>query len=303
MIKRVWITFFILNYLKEGLTMKKRLLLLCVLCAAVLLTACIDTMTVISVRKDGSGTITEAVYFNESAKTMMQEMMGQFGEEKTEGDKDPLDVEKYKAKAGELGKGVTFVSAKEVTNKEGASGIEVVYAFDDVRTLNIDAEPENPMGDKMAGMMGAEAVEEEKKEKNPFTFDFIKGSTPKLIVTIPKENKEKHSEEEVDETEANPEASSAGLEMMKPFLEGFRIRVLIKLLDGKVTKTNASFVDNKDTITLIDVAMGEIFNNPELMSKMEDLDKMKDMSAAMEKMKEIPGLKVETAEKVEIGFK
>jgi hypothetical protein len=282
--------------------MKKRLLLLCVLCTVVLLTACIDTITLISVRKDGSGTITETVYFNESAKTMMQEMMGQFGGEETEGEKEPLDIEKYKTKAAELGKGVKFVAAKEVTNKEGSSGIEVVYAFEDIRTLNIDAEPDNPMGDKMAGMMGAEAVEEE-EDKNPFTFDFVKGSTPKLIITIPKEDKDKHSEEEKDETEADPQSSAAGLEMMKPFFEGFRIRVLIKLLDGKVIKTNASFVDNKDTITLMDVAMGEILSNKEFLDKMEDLDKMKDMSAAMEKMKEIPGLKIETAKKVEISFK
>ena len=285
--------------------MKKRLLLLCILSAVVLLTACIDTMTVISVRKDGSGTITESVYFNESAKAMMQEMMGQFGGEEAEGEKEPLDIEKYKAKAVELGKGVKFVSAKGVTNKEGSAGIEVVYAFDDIRTLNIDAEPENPMGDKMAGMMGAEAVEEE-EEKNPFTFDFLKGSTPKLIVTIPKEDKEKPSEEKMDDTAENPRSASAGLEMMKPFFEGFRIRIMITLLDGKIKKTNASFVDKvngKDRVTLMDVAMGEILNNEEFLAKMEDLEKMKDMSVAMEKMKDIPGLKIETAKRVEISFK
>ena len=81
------------------------------------------------------------------------------------------------------------------------------------------------------------------------------------------------------------------------------MRVIIKLLDGKVKKTNASFVENKDTITLMDIDFGEIFSDPEMISKMDDLEKMKDMSAAMEKMKEIPGLKIETAEKVEISIK
>ena len=283
--------------------MIKRALLLCALCAVVFIFSCIDSATVISVRKDGSGTITEVVYLSESVKTMMQGMMAQMEVEEGEKDQKLFDIEKYKTKATKLGSGVKFVSAKEVTTKDGSSGIQVVYSFDDIRKLNIQAEPENPMGDEMAGMMEAEPVTE---DKNPITFDFVPGAIPRLIITMPKKEEPESSEEIPEETTEEPEAAAAGMGMMKQFLEGFRIRVMVNLLEGKIQKTNASFVetvDGKDTVTLLDVALGEIMKNEKYAKEWQGMSQIKDMSKAMEKMKNIPGLKIETAERVEISFK
>jgi len=283
--------------------MIKRALLLCALCAVVFIFSCIDSATVISVRKDGSGTITEVVYLSESVKTMMQGMMAQMEVEEGEKDQKLFDIEKYKTKATKLGSGVKFVSAKEVTTKDGSSGIQVVYSFDDIRKLNIQAEPENPMGDEMAGMMEAEPVTE---DKNPITFDFVPGAIPRLIITMPKKEEPESSEEIPEETTEEPEAAAAGMGMMKQFLEGFRIRVMVNLLEGKIQKTNASFVetvDGKETVTLLDVALGEIMKNEKYAKEWQGMSQIKDMSKAMEKMKNIPGLKIETAERVEISFK
>jgi len=283
--------------------MIKRALLLCALCAVVFIFSCIDSATVISVRKDGSGTITEVVYLSESVKTMMQGMMAQMEVEEGEKDQKLFDIEKYKTKATKLGSGVKFVSAKEVTTKDGSSGIQVVYSFDDIRKLNIQAEPENPMGDEMAGMMEAEPAAE---EENPITFDFVPGAIPRLIITMPKKEEPESSEEIPEETTEEPEAAAAGMGMMKQFLEGFRIRVMVNLLEGKIQKTNASFVetvDGKETVTLLDVALGEIMKNEKYAKEWQGMSQIKDMSKAMEKMKNIPGLKIETAERVEISFK
>lgn len=280
--------------------MNKRLLILVALCAAILVTACIDTTTKISIRKDGSGTLTEIVYMNESVKTMMQEMMGGIGQEEEKED-DLLDVEKFKKKASKLGAGVKFVSAKEVTNKAGARGIQVVYSFDDVRKLNIKAQPDNPMGDEMAGMMGAESAEKEEDEK-PITFDFVKGSTPKLIIKMPQKDEPESADESHEVAMDDPAGAEAGLDMMKSFLEGFRIRIMVDLLEGKIRKTNASFVEGKE-VTLFDVNFGEIFSNEDYLKEFQGMSEIKDMNTAMEKMKNIPGLKIETSERVEISFK
>ena len=83
------------------------------------------------------------------------------GEEEEEKDQKLLDIEKFKTKAAKLGAGVKFVSAKEVTAEDGSAGIQVVYSFVDIRKLNIQAQPENPMDDQMAGMTGAESTEED----------------------------------------------------------------------------------------------------------------------------------------------
>ena len=292
--------------------MVKRMLLLTALCAVVLLTACIDSTTVISVRKDGSGIVTETTYLNDSMKAMMQNMAGMFGEEaKQEAEKDePINIDELKEKAAKLGEGVTFVSAKEVKNEEGAKGVEVVYAFEDIRKLNIDAKPDNPMGDEMAGMMGAEASEESTGEevKNPITFDFEKGRSSKLIVHIPKEE-EKEAETEFSETESETDEeqpSDSDMQMMQQMFKGFRIRIMVNLLEGKLEKTNASFVEKvngKETVTLFDFNLGDIMGKKEYMDQLKALEKMKDMDKAMEEMKKIPGLKIETKEKVEIQFR
>ncbi len=296
--------------------MIKRLLCVIALGVVILITGCIDLTTTISVRKDGSGIITEVVYMDESVeammKGMMQGMMAEMGAEEgeaeaTKDDEDKsLDIEKYKAKASDLGEGVEFVSAKQVSGEDGASGVQVIYSFKDVRKLNVRANPDNPMGDEMAGMMGAESAEEDGGD--PITFDFIKGGSPKLIVHMPKKDEPETQEKDppAEIHEEDPEAAAAGMGMMKQFLGGLRIRVLVDLPDGGIAKTNASFVetvDGKDTVTLLDVAMGEIMSNEKYFKEWESMSEIRDMSEAMEKMKDIPGLKIETAETVEIQMK
>jgi len=279
----------------------------------ILITGCIDTTTVISVRKDGSGTITEVVYLDDSVISMFEGMMDQMGDENEEKEgmtiKD-LDIEKYKANAKELGTGVKYVSAKKVVSETGSSGTQVVYAFEDIQKVNIQQKPENPIGDQMAEMTGAESSENE-ESKNPITFEFIKGDTPKLIINIPKEDKPEPSEEASEEPPEEPspakeETNEQGLAMMKGLLAGFRIRIMVNLLEGKIKKTNATFVEQKegkDTVTLLDVALGEIMNNEKYAKEWERLSKVKDMDTAMNMMKNIPGLKIETSDRVEISFK
>ena len=59
----------------------------------------------------------------------------------------------------------------------------------------------------------------------------------------------------------------------------------------------------KEIVTLLDIDMGEIVNNEEYFQEWQNMSNMKDMSAAMEMMSKIPGLKIETKERVEISFR
>jgi len=293
--------------------MLKRAMGLGMLCAAILVTACIDTTTVISVRRDGSGIITETTYLDESMEAMMKGMMAQFddeGEAEAEvKEENGLKIDEYKEKAAKMGKGVSFVSAKEVENENGNKGVKVVYAFKDVRALNIDAKPDNPMGDQMAGAMGAEESENKGKDDS-ITFDFVNGRTPKLIVHVPKDDEEKIERddegEEGEDRDISDEDSEMGMQMAKQMFKGFRIRIMVDLLEGKIQKTNASFVESvkgKDTVTLLDLNFGEIMGNEKYMKELEGMSRVKDPDKALAAMKAIPGLKVETQEKVEINFR
>lgn len=284
--------------------MIKRAMLIGAACLVILVAACIDSTTVISVRKDGSGTVTEILYFDESAKAMMQMMMSQFrDEEEEEEGVDWIDVEEYREKAEKLGAGVTFVSAEEVKREDGSSGVEVVYAFEDIEKLSIKPTPDNPMGDQMAGMMDAEPSEE---EEHPIKFEFTRGRISTLVVHMPEEVEPDLSEEPEEAGEVDQTAVESGMGMMKSLLSGFRMRILIRPGEGKISKTNASFVerlDGKETVTLLDVALGEILSNDEYAKEWQDMSRVKDMATAMERMKKIPGLKIETEKRVEISFR
>lgn len=291
--------------------MTKRSILIGLVVAVVLLTGCIDTTTNIAVRKDGSGIVTETIFIDQSVMAIFSGLGAQLTEgmeTETISGIDEADIAKYIAKAEKMGEGVKYVSAKEVTGKQGLKGVEVVYSFDDIEKLNIKPEPENPMGDQMAGMMDAEPVEEvEEEEEEKITFEFKKGGTSTLFIHMPKEEKEDVPEDDpVMEDEAPVEPDPMGVTMMKNFLKGFRIRVMISMLDGKIQKTNASFkekLDGKDTITLLDVALGKILADEKYAKEFEKMSKIKDMGAAMEAMQKIPGLKIETNERVEIRYR
>jgi len=288
--------------------MKKKLGIVFILCIIMIISGCIDSTTIISVRKDGSGLITETVYFNESVKQMMEGMMSGFGdqEDKKESEDSQDDGDKYseyKDKASNFGTGVKFVSAEEVTKEDGSAGMKIIYSFTDVTKLSVKAQPDSPMG------AGNEEVEENDAEEK-IHFNFIKGRTPKLIIIMPHSDEEGDADEDaVEETADNDMANSmadAGMGMMKPFLKGMRISVQVELLDGKIKKTNATHVTNyegKDRITLIEMEFSELLKDEENMKKMSSMSKIKDPKVAMEIMKDIPGIKVETAEKIEISIK
>jgi hypothetical protein len=235
-------------------------------------------------------------------ENMLGQKIGEEGESEEPKSESLVEIEKYKNAAEKMGQGVKFISAKEVKNKDGTAGVEVVYSFEDIRQLNLSLRPENPVGDQMAGMMDAESEEDE----TPITFDFKKGSTPKLIVNIPKEKESGQAEEKQEGGEAREEMDLAGLDMMKQFFQGFRIRLMINFLEGKITKTNATFVkpiNGRETVTLFNIDFGKIMSDEKYMKEFKDLDKIKDMNIALERMKNIPGLKIETSERVEISFK
>ncbi|MBN2417000.1 hypothetical protein JXO52_14240 [bacterium] len=284
--------------------MKKRIVLLAAVFVALLVSSCIDTTTVVSVKKDGSGTVTETLFFDSSVKEMMEGMAAQFGEDK-EGDEksdDLIDIDEYKEKVSHYGEGVTFVSAEKVMREDGAEGVKVVYAFSDINKLRVSTEPDNPMD----GAMGDTDTEGE-ENKEPITFAFQKGKNPVLTIYMPHDQDEEKYEEDAEEDDAGePDMSGMGLAMMRPFLKGLRMKIAVELADGRIAKTTAAHVQNyegKDTITLLEMDFGKIMEDEKNLEKLGDLEKIKNPSVALEKMKDLPGFKAETSEEISVTIK
>ena len=288
--------------------MRKQSLLVFSILAVAILCNCIDSTTIIAVKKDGSGLVMETVYVNPAIQMMIQQMLGGLAKSMdVESDEDkpatlPLEIEKYKEKATRMGSGVTFVSAKETQRKDGAPGIEVVYAFEDIRTLKWSEEPENPTSESMGPMMASEPEEEEDR----VTFDFIPGATSKLIIQLPKDKDEELDSIKTSKPSQKPEMELGQAELAKQFLQGFRARAMIRLVDGHIVQTNASYVKKvkgNDYVTLFDMNMGELLKAEEHIQEFQSLEEIRDISTARRLLKGVPGFQIEPADRIEIQFR
>jgi len=285
--------------------MFKKLLWCVGLLAALGLAGCIDEATVVTVDKTGGGTVVSTIYMSKTMLATMDQMAGAMGGEANKAaPKNPMlaDIGQYKTKTASMGEGVTFVSAKEVKKDDGSLGVQVTYAFKDINKLKVNSEPDTPSS-------GGEAPA--KKAKDPVSFVFVKGATPKLTILMPKAEKPASAvKPEAGTTETKEPAktpSAAELAQMKQMFDGFRVRLIVKV-DGFITKSNASFIekisktDKKQAVTLIDMDVGKLLKDEATFKKLAAMGDISDMVTAKEKMKNIPGLKFEPADKIDIEF-
>ena len=96
------------------------------------LMGCIETITLIHVNKDGSGTIEETIVITNA----FTELINSFGGEQAKSEDEPelLDEDELRARAVGMGQGVRLVSAEPIKSDKG-SGYKAVFHFDDINKL------------------------------------------------------------------------------------------------------------------------------------------------------------------------
>ena len=266
--------------------MKRFILPLLSLLAAGSLSSCFQSETIIRLNKDGSGTLTEETGFGAKAIEMLAQLAA-FGGDAA---KDPLaemvSEDKAKARAATLGEGVTFEKV-EPTAKNGGKGAKVTYRFADINTLKIS--PDEAAKSSIPQMPGQPAPEVKKTE--PIIFKYEAG---KLAITIPQPKND-----EVPAGEAPP-AQEIGAEeekQMKELFAGMRVTVKVVVEPG-ISATTASYVED-NTITLVDMDFGKMMEKPGAIQKMAAMGQG-NPEKAMEEMKKLDGVKVETKPQVEV---
>jgi hypothetical protein len=273
---------------RKEYAMRNGLKLILVLVAAMVTgVGCMDVAYLVSVNKDGSGTVEQVVI----ASAMMSQMMQGMGEG---GEVFPIEEEKYKAQAAKMGTGVSYVKAEKVNLKDGRQGLRVKFAFDDVRQVKFSPEMEN---DQPAAAGASE------KEEEPITFGFEEGLQPTLTVRLPHDT----GAEAAASGATPPEPPAEQLAMMKQMMAGLRMRIFIKV-DGEITKTNAAHVKEingkKVGITVMDLNFDTIAKDDAAFKKLmtagaggePSFDDMVKLS------QEIEGLDIEPAEEVSLTF-
>jgi hypothetical protein len=269
----------------------KALKLVVLLVISLALMGCFESLILLRVNKDGSGTIEETVVISDAFMELMKSFSGQEAEEQEE-EEDLVDEEQLADKASSMGEDVRLVSAEPVKTDRGA-GYKAIYSFSDINKVRINQNPgENVTAPSMGG-------EEEPPVEEWLRFRFSRGGTATLEILYPQEP-EAEQEDESSEGDVDMESNPEMMEMMRQLYQDMHIGIAVEV-DGRITETNASYVDGS-TVTLMDVDFAKI---------LEDEQKFKDLLSAnpntIEEMKKIiqdnPGIKVEIEENIRIRFR
>ena len=274
--------------------MKKHILSIASLLAIISLNSCLQHEVTINLKKDGSGTFVEETRMPAGILLGALSSTASSNEEEAEAKdpmkdllkdpmKDLLSEEKAKKRAKELGKGVTFVKAEPVTLGE-YNGARITYRFDDINKLRISA------GDGMDKMNSEmEESDELKNDKKHIVFNYKSGV---LSIQPQPHNDEKKP---ADKNEVTEEQSPEEMHMMKKVLTDMKFSMKL-IIDSGIAETNASHREN-NTITIMEMDMNKVFENPDNMKKLSALESLSDA------LKTIDGIKVETKPEVTIKLK
>ncbi len=273
--------------------MKRIFLLLSVALAALSLTSCLQNETTIRLNKDGSGTLVEETTVGPQMAAMMEQMAA-FGGGGGDAKKDPMadmfSEEKAKARAAQLGEGVTLEKS-EAIEKNGNKGSRATYRFADINKLKISTSDGMKDLSPMGAMGGEPPVS---KASKPVDFKYADG---KLTIVMPEPEKPGAPPAPEADAEKKEEPGEQDLAMMKQMMGDMKVSLKL-IIEPGIAETNATFRDGK-TITLMEMEMGKLFENPEAMKQFGKVDKQ-DPEAAMELMKSIPGIKFETKREISV---
>lgn len=280
--------------------MKKIILSLATAAASLLLSSCFQNETTIHLNKDGSGKLVEETRLGAQMIGMLDQMaaLGGGGADAADPLKDMFSEAKAKKRAADLGEGVTFEKSEPIDGPAG-KGARVTYQFKDINALSISTEDSMKQVSSLSPMGAAQVAAAPKSD--PLKFSYADG---KLSIKMP--------EPKVDPAAAEAPAGEAGAgempdlenpqaqEMMKQMFADMKMSLRLVVEPG-IAETNASHKDDK-TITLMEMNMGKLMENADNMKKLSKVDQ-KNPAAAMEALRNIPGVKFETQKEVTVTVK
>jgi hypothetical protein len=243
---------------------------------ALVLTGCINSSTLITVKPDGSGTVEQTTLMNLAAlKAMMPGAGGQAA--------NPVNEDSLKRTAERMGKGVRLVSA-EPMKANGFEGVKALFAFDDINQVQVS---QDPMG---GGPDGAAAPEPKADEPVRFTLTRQGGVS---TLTIAFQDKPSGGAAPAEPTNGMPDLSDPMMMgMLKAMFQGFKINIDLAVA-GDIVKTNAEYVTGS-RITLLEMDMNALLADEAKFKALQGkLGPSASLSEVKPYLKDIKGIKVD----------
>jgi hypothetical protein len=217
------------------------------------LAGCLNSATVITVKRDGSGTLEQTLLVNKQA---FKGIMGGIGAGPVTQSAGVLNETEFKRAAERMG--VRPVSLTPV--KDGSfEGARALYAFDDVSTIRVDQEP--PMA-----ASSTDAPAKPAATSSPIRFAFAKQGPTSLLTLIFDEKAASDAGAKVPPAAAEP-IDPAMLQMIKSVFQGLKIAIDLEL-DGTIVKTNADYVTGS-RVALVEIDMAAVFEDDDTLKVLQ----------------------------------
>ncbi len=251
--------------------------------AAISLTSCFHSETTVHLNKDGSGTIVEETLLGAQSLTLISQTFPGI-ENGGDAAKDPIkelfsEAHSKKRAAEQLGLGVTFQKS-ELIEQGGFKGARVTYKFEDINQIKVS--DSTSIHNTSPGITEVKAVES-------IRFNYDDG---KLSIKVPLAN--------IGRAREMPDLDSPEGQQMKQMFADMKMSLKL-VVDSGIEETTASYRDG-NTITLMEMNFGKLIENAEGFKKLQSIDQ-KDPAAAIEALKGIDGVKVETKEEITVKVK
>lgn len=254
-----------------------------------------NVSSTLTVRPDGSGTLTERLVLPSQFAQMMRSFQ-QMGDSAAAAE-GLFTEEELRAKA-ESRPGLRLTSVTMLSDAEG-EGYEAVYAFDDLNEIQFDPGPDDvlPENAPQTGEDGPLDL------LSGVDLSFTPGSPATLTVRMPRDSTKGEADDSLSAGPMGEDAPTSERErrMMREMMKdaGFRLAVQV---DGEIVETNATHRSGS-TITLMEMDFGALVQDSTAFARMMSGDRPALSSrAALDSLNALPGLAVEPQETVTVRF-
>lgn len=258
--------------------------LVTVLVAALSLTACLNSTTLVKLKPDGSGTVEQTTLMNMAAlKGMMPpDASGQMNG-------PMMNRAELERTAQRMGKGVKLVSTEPVKAANGFEGTKAIFSFEDINQIQISQDPNISGG--TGDMMSAG------KSESPVKFALTRnaGGTSTLTINF-------NDRPVGGATSVKPEPAQRGdmpdltnpmmMNMIKTMFDGFKINIDLEVV-GSIVKTNAEYVTGP-RLTLLEMDMAALLaDEAKLKALQGKIGPGASFSEVKPYLKDIKGIKID----------
>jgi hypothetical protein len=310
---------------------RNKMILSLIVGVGLIMSGCLESNTVVTVEKDGSGTVEQTLYYPQMdlAGAGLQVSVdgenvegfdfGNAGKKPTAEEELAATRAQAEKAAARMGEGVTLQSVDALPPRNGRKGVRIVYAFKDINKLRLNPMPEAQLGGGMQigdmpgqdfgggelaadGQAGAAPAPSAPKENETIRFAFTSVPKPKLTIYTPDVTPPPSGGPAGAD---DPQAKAMAAMMMKEMFDGMLLDMRVQL-KGRLTETNATYASRKNNVIgLYRFDFDKLVENQAAMDKLLSLESAADAETAKKQLQDpalAPFLKLEMKEQVNVSF-